>query len=94
MSVFYAMFYLLYSNKLGFLQQKYLIYLGNISYSLYLIHQNFGYVVIDFMEQYALANSISVLIAPCVLSILISSLMYEYVERPGIRYFKRFRGGI
>jgi len=93
-SAFYVMFYLLYSNKIGFLQQKYLIYLGNISYSLYLIHQNFGYVVIDIMEQYGLANSISVLIAPCVLSILISSLMYEYVERPGIKFFKRFRAGV
>jgi peptidoglycan/LPS O-acetylase OafA/YrhL len=46
-SVFYIVFYLALSGRMMFLQFKPFVFMGGISYSLYLIHQNIGYVIIN-----------------------------------------------
>jgi peptidoglycan/LPS O-acetylase OafA/YrhL len=46
-SIFYATFYFAVSGRLRILKFKPLVYLGGISYSLYLLHQNIGYVIIN-----------------------------------------------
>lgn len=60
-----------------------LIYLGKISYALYLIHQFIGYTI-----QYALINSIGInnglviLLVPIIVSILLAMLVTELFEKP------------
>ncbi|MET1176935.1 acyltransferase [Peribacillus simplex] len=86
--VFFLIFYLLIKNKLTFLNFKPLTFLGTISYSLYLIHQNIGYIVIDIMENHNLINEVY-LIIPVSISIVLATLITYYIEKPTISIFKK-----
>ncbi|WNO07845.1 acyltransferase [Teredinibacter sp. KSP-S5-2] len=86
---FYATFTLFTCNLLKFIAVKPLVFLGSISYSLYLTHQNIGYVVIKLLEDYELANSVSVILTPSLISICIATIMYRLIEKPAL---KRVRG--
>lgn len=80
-ALFFGVFYVLINGKLNFLNNKALIFLGTISYSLYLIHQNFGYMMISFLENNGLISEFY-LIIPILISILVATLITFYVERP------------
>lgn len=79
--LFFGLFYLLIFSKTNFLNNKALIFLGTISYSLYLIHQNFGYMIIDYLEKQGMVNEFY-LVIPITASILVASILTFYVERP------------
>ncbi|WP_258831441.1 acyltransferase family protein [Peribacillus frigoritolerans] len=79
--VFFMVFYALIYGKLKFLNFKPLIYLGTISYSLYLVHQNIGYMILNKLGDYGFTNEIFIII-PIFVSIVIASLITFYVEKP------------
>ncbi len=81
-AVYFVIFFLFVHGYLTRLAVRPLIFLGSISYSLYLIHQNIGYVIIQKLEANHLANSISIIVVPTLVSITIASLMQVYIERP------------
>lgn len=86
---FYVFFYLYTFNRLKFIAIKPLIFLGNISYPLYLIHQNFGYIILR--KLYSIFGTYQILILiPIVLSIGFAYLLTEYLEKPVIRYLRSF----
>jgi len=85
---YFFVFYLFSRGRLNFLSIKPLIYLGNISYSLYLIHQNIGYVVIRNLDAHDLMNSVSVVIVPLAVSIVIAGLMQAYIEQPALKLIR------
>ena len=87
-SLFFIIFYLLIKGKLKFLNTKVLMFLGSISYSLYLVHQNIGYVIINYLELNNLKNEIY-LIIPITFSILLSSILTYYVEKPVLKAISR-----
>lgn len=66
---------------------KPLIFLGSISYSLYLIHQNLGYAVIRMLYTYNIHPHISILIAT-ILSLVIAVGMTFFVEQPALKFIK------
>jgi peptidoglycan/LPS O-acetylase OafA/YrhL len=72
-----------------------LIFLGNISYSLYLIHQNIGYVVIRAGYAYGFNNKLAIAIAAA-FAILLASAMTFIVERPAMMairsWYRRLTG--
>ena len=75
----------------GFLQIfaiKPLIFLGTISYSLYLIHQNIGYVIIRVLESQGLATPITMLVVPLAISVAIATIMQRYIERPSLNLIR------
>ncbi|MYL56330.1 acyltransferase family protein [Virgibacillus halodenitrificans] len=74
-------FYLIVSGKLKFLNNKPLVFLGSISYALYLVHQNIGYVIINFMESIGLENEFFIVI-PITISILLAWILTKFVEKP------------
>ncbi|MDD1782371.1 acyltransferase [Enterovibrio sp. ZSDZ35] len=76
-----GVFYLLVNGKLGFLNVKPLTYLGMISYSLYLIHQNFGYIILGRLESIGVNIYLGAFIAFS-LSVLVSTIFYYAVEGP------------
>lgn len=86
---FFLMFYALIFNKLKFLNIKILKYLGTISYSLYLIHQNIGYVIINYLEKKGFISEFYLLI-PLLLSILIASIITFYIEKPLQKYLRKY----
>ena len=62
-------------------------FMAGISYPLYLIHQQFGYVIINKIEMIGLTNEIFVII-PIIISIIIAYLMNKYIEKPIILKLK------
>jgi peptidoglycan/LPS O-acetylase OafA/YrhL len=80
-------------NRLQTLQIAPLIFLGNISYSLYLIHQNVGYVVIRAGYAAGLNSKLSIAIATGG-AIMLAAAMTFLVERPAMRairnWYRRF----
>ncbi|MCJ8323109.1 MAG: acyltransferase [Rhizobiales bacterium] len=52
----FALFWLFTTDNLRWLAIRPLVYLGNLSYALYLIHQNIGYVIINNLIDYVGPN--------------------------------------
>jgi peptidoglycan/LPS O-acetylase OafA/YrhL len=80
---FYVFFFFAISGRLKFLSVKPLIFLGGISYSLYLLHQNIGYVIINKFYGLGIDPIISIITAICV-SILLAYFTTRFVEKPSL----------
>jgi len=78
---FVVLFYLFTFNKLGFIVQRPLIYFGTISYSLYLIHQSIGWIIIDWLFLLKV-NAFFRFLIPAICCILIATIMTYLIERP------------
>ena len=83
-SIYFFFFLLFTTGNLKMLSMKPLMFLGTISYSLYLIHQSIGYVIIRGLDSYGLINPVSIILAPLAISIAIATLMQRYIERPSL----------
>ncbi|CAN7193462.1 acyltransferase [Peribacillus frigoritolerans] len=86
-TMFFVIFFALIKGKLSLLNIRPLTFLGAISYSLYLVHQNIGYILINFMEKHGLIHEIYLLI-PIGVSISLATMLTYYVENPVIKFFK------
>jgi peptidoglycan/LPS O-acetylase OafA/YrhL len=64
---------------------KFLLYIGSISFSLYLVH----FFFVMSYERY-ITHSITNFILLIISIFLVSSLTYKYIEKPGIKFGKRF----
>lgn len=58
------------------------IYLGEISFSLYLIHTLMNSGIWKYFEVIGITDGVSRFILSCTLSILLASLSYKYIETP------------
>jgi peptidoglycan/LPS O-acetylase OafA/YrhL len=85
----YAVFYLGLSGKLDFIVNKVFLFLGSISYALYLFHQNIGYIIINQTKEF-FGDSILVIVPPTVISIICAYLITIYVEKPTVRLMKNW----
>lgn len=63
----------------GVLNAKALTYFGTISYSLYLVHQNIGYVLLNFLYSMNIYPLLSIMLT-LLFIVLLSHLIYQYVE--------------
>lgn len=84
---FVLTFYLLIYNKLGFLNFSGFIFLGRISYILYLFHQTIGFLIIGQLIKMGILDYIAIAIM-VVISIFFSWLLYKYFEEPMLKSFK------
>ena len=81
--VFYAFCY----DLLKFLNNKILIYLGSISYSLYLIHQFVGYSVQHYLINILyLNNKYLIIVIPLLISLILASLVNRFIEEPVLKW--------
>jgi peptidoglycan/LPS O-acetylase OafA/YrhL len=87
-AAYFSLFLLFAQGNLKILSVKPLIFLGTISYSLYLIHQNIGYVIIQNLEANGLLNSVSIILVPLTISIAIASLIQIYIEKPSLTFVR------
>ncbi|NOX92440.1 MAG: acyltransferase [Gammaproteobacteria bacterium] len=83
-STYFGIFFLFTKGYLTILSIKPLVFLGTISYSLYLIHQNVGYIVIQKLESNDLATPFSIIFFPLVISVSIATVMQIYIEKPSL----------
>jgi peptidoglycan/LPS O-acetylase OafA/YrhL len=87
-AAFTLLFYLAMQGYLKFIQLKPLIFLGTISYSLYLVHQNIGYSIILALYNVKVNPNISVLIAT-VISIAIATVITFKIEQPALKWIRK-----
>jgi len=84
---FSVLFYIAIFKNTVILNNKILKFFGTISYSLYLIHQNIGYIIIKYFENLGITSEFILIIPVCV-SIGLAYSMTYLVERPIQNYFK------
>lgn len=82
--VCFGIFGLLVAGRLSFLCSRPLLFLGGISYSLYVVHQNIGYLVIRHLEQRGV-NADGAIAAALALSLTLATAVTFGVERPAQR---------
>jgi peptidoglycan/LPS O-acetylase OafA/YrhL len=93
MIAFGALVYLAAHDWLGALENRVFLYLGFISYSLYLTHQNIGFVVIRALEDKGLSPNTAMLVAVAT-ALLIATAMAYGVEQPALRLLRKRRPAI
>jgi peptidoglycan/LPS O-acetylase OafA/YrhL len=74
--------------RIPWLAHPALLFFGTISYTLYLVHQNIGYVVIRAGYMAGLNGYVAVACATGV-AVLLAFLLTVFVERPGMRFVKQ-----
>ena len=79
-----GVFYLLAAGWLKWLHIRPLLFLGAISYPLYLVHQNIGFVVLRSIERAGINVNLGILIATIV-AILLAATLHYAVEMPAMR---------
>lgn len=85
---FYVVFGMIVMDKARIFRNKLLVYFGTISYSLYLIHQNIGYVIINKFYSMEMLPLTGLLMAFCV-SVLLAHMILVFVERPSLNKLRK-----
>ncbi|MGV3658733.1 MAG: acyltransferase family protein [Prosthecobacter sp.] len=75
------------TGRLGWIAVAPLLFLGEISYPLYLLHQNIGYSMISRMEQAGFVAQ-AWLLVPMTLVMLLATLVNFLVEKPARRWLR------
>lgn len=83
-----AIVMLLMSHRdLPLLTSSLLVFLGNISYPLYLLHENIGFVVLRYLYGLAVPPNVAILLAIAVALAMATVVTYT-VERPAMRFIR------
>ena len=82
------LFYLFVYNKLNFLDNKILLFLGTISYPLYLIHKVVGTIIIYRLNIYGVNNYLAIVCA-VIVSITIATFIVFFFEKPLLKKINR-----
>ena len=86
---FVLVIYLAITNRLKALAIKPLVFLGSISYALYLTHLQVSWVSGKFLSLSDMPPEI-VILAQVILAILIATIITRVIEEPAMKYIKRF----
>ena len=92
LTVFFAGYFLLMvKGYLRLFNLKPFVFLGTISYPLYLTHRNIGFAIIHHLEKYNINSNLAILIATLAAIILASIITYT-VERPAMNAIRAWCG--
>lgn len=83
-----ACFYLLVSGRLAILRARPLLFLGAISYPLYLLHDNVGLVLIRELTAAGVVYNVALVIA-VVLILGLAAAATHGIEQPAMRWIRR-----
>ncbi len=84
-AAWYGLFLLLHVGRLGFLNRRPLLFLGTISYPLYLLHENIGFIIIRQLYAWQLDHTLTLILVPLALSIALATAVHFAVEVPAQR---------
>jgi peptidoglycan/LPS O-acetylase OafA/YrhL len=71
------------------LRAKVLLFLGSISYPLYLLHQNVGYAIIRYLNQNLGVNSNLAILAAIASIVAVATAVARLIEQPSLRFLRR-----
>jgi len=91
-SVIYFLFYCAITDKIALLSYKPFVFLGTISYSFYLIHQNIGYTIINLFYQLKLSPFLGISCA-LLTGLILGSLLTYTIEKPAMAYLRKLYKG-
>jgi len=80
-SIVYLVFLLAIHFKFQFLSGKIFIFFGEISYALYLVHQNVGFIIMQKLEHLGIINIWKVIIALAIV-IALATFITRSLEKP------------
>lgn len=83
-----AVFALFLGGGLRWLRHRLFLFLGGISYSLYLLHQAIGFAVIHRLERMGV-SSLAAIACALALALGLATLLNRWVERPAMRAIRR-----
>ncbi|MBW4934588.1 acyltransferase family protein [Marinobacter sp. F4206] len=86
----FAVFALAVSGRMNWLSNRPMLWLGSLSYSLYLVHQNIGYGVIGWSYEAGLPGWLGVAMALAT-ALTLASLIHYLVEKPSLARFRAWR---
>lgn len=87
--LFTAIFWSFISGRLTILTAAPLVFLGTISYSLYLLHENIGWAIIYTMEQRGDDTHLAIAVA-LLMSLALATAMTYLVEKPALKAIRGF----
>ncbi|HEX7852348.1 MAG TPA: acyltransferase [Sphingobium sp.] len=87
-----ATFAAMVEGRLGWLCVRPLLWLGSISYSLYLVHQHIGFVIMLNSDRFGLSPLLGYALA-CVAAVALGAILNRLVERPGSELILRWWRG-
>ncbi len=88
-----GVFYAVARGYLGWLARQPFVFLGTISYTLYLVHQNIGYIVIRELLALGVTTNLAITLAVFASIGLAAGLTYA-VERPAMKWIRAwYRSG-
>jgi peptidoglycan/LPS O-acetylase OafA/YrhL len=91
LTVYFTLFILYGVNRLSFIVNRVTLFLGNISYSLYLLHGFIGSeVVIPGLMKYAHLNIwVASIVVTLPILLIIATLTNKYIEKPAMNYIRK-----
>ena len=84
---FFIAFYFAVSTGVALLRQRFFVFFGAISYPLYLLHQNIGFVIINEAYKYNVKPLYSIAMAVSI-SIILAYVTMRFVERPSVSFIR------
>jgi peptidoglycan/LPS O-acetylase OafA/YrhL len=88
--LFFVIFFLLINNKLPWLKNRILLFLGTISYSIYLIHENLGSVLFQRLEGIGIEALISKMIISFAVVTFLATFITYVIEKPITNALKNY----
>lgn len=82
-----VIFYLFVYEKLNWICYKPLVFLGRISFPLYLLHQNLGYILMNHIRP-LFGGSPLIILPPILFSIGLATLVHFFIEKPSQRFLR------
>lgn len=90
LTLIYFSFILLIFKKLNILINKYTIWVGNISFCLYLIHQSIGVnIITPILHDSLHINFWVAFILTFAFLLILANLIFKYVEQPSISFIRK-----
>jgi peptidoglycan/LPS O-acetylase OafA/YrhL len=88
-TLFFGLFFLFAYGKLVWFSHKILLVAGSISYVLYLIHQNVGYVILRSLKNWEVSSSLKVALAMAI-CVAVSWAIHLIVEEPARKAIRKW----
>lgn len=90
LALWYGLFVLLITGRLAVLNRRPLLFLGSISYPLYLLHENLGFIVIRQLYRWRVDDTLVLVLVPLAVSIALATAVHHLVELPAQRAMRRW----